>query len=1022
MNDPFAPIEELKKNLIDSEILDDPFIQEIEKDLQFQDTFISSLYEELIDGHASLFSKLIKEKIQKTPFLITSEREKKRKLEQPFEEAKLPKYEDKQYFEIFRDIAIHTYSQPTRYTKEIFLKKMEFERIELLQALQKVKHEMTKEKQIEMKKKWKKILFHATETSKQWKENNITKIKNAKKFAQLCQKEVQSKEKKTEKLNKDSINRAKKLGKEVLVFWKKYEKESVERKKKIEKEEQERRKKEEEELEAKRQQRKLNFLLTQTELYSHFMSKKQNSQIQIKEDDNENDGLSQKRALELAQKAAQIQLEKTQSFDKEIEQITQEKTSVTFTDKKYGEPKCFIGNLKQYQIQGLNWLISLYEQGINGILADEMGLGKTIQCISFLGHLAEEKNIWGPHLIISPSSTLHNWVHEFEKFCPTLKVMPYWGNPNDRKTLRKFWNPKNLYTKNSPFHVVISSYGLILEDEKMFQKVKWQYLILDEAHSIKSVKSARWKTLLGLDVRNRLLLTGTPLQNNMQELWALLHFIMPSLFDSHEEFNEWFSKDIESHAKKSGSSQPSSLNEQQVQRLHLILKPFMLRRVKKDIEFEMVKKEEKTIMCKLSYRQIQLYKWIKDSIKNNKSSSETVLANYVMQLRKICNHPDLLEKLDVESPYQFQLKDIDISTNKFEVKCLNKNPIEMNIPKIVYRELMEEDNNQLPSLFNIFEPFNMKDNETFSFVNVMKKSIGEVSWLSKCNFFEQILYYHYQDKEETLPKIEQEPLIKELTTKYLKVLSPPIQFNVSDRSFSYKQYVQMNNSWIKNLLMGYSVISPKPYITLSVTSNTIIPNSERFENKRLIEMNDYIRIPNFENVLNGSGKLIILDQLLTQLFKRKDRVLIFSQMTKMMNILEDLMHYRNYKYLRLDGSTSISDRNEMVTAFQKRSDIFVFLLSTRAGGLGINLTSANTVIFYDSDWNPTSDAQAQDRCHRIGQTRPVTVYRLISEKSIEERILKVALQKSFIQETVYKGSIQPVENNKEIMMKLLIED
>lgn len=1019
MNDPFGPIEEINNNLKNIET-QDPFFKDIEKDLHFQDSFTSNLYEELVDGHATLFAKLLKEKIQKTPFLITNEKEKKRKQEIPFEQAKIPKYEDVQYFQIFQDIAIHTYSQPTRYTRDIFLKKMEFERTELIQALQKVKQEMTKEKMVEMKKKWKKILFHVTETSKQWKENITTKIKNAKKFAQLCQKEVLSKEKKTEKLNKESINRAKKLGKEVLVFWKKYEKESVERRKQMEKEEQARRKKEEEELDAKRQQRKLNFLLTQTELYSHFMSKKQNSQVQIKEDDNENDGLSQKKALELAQKAAEIQLEKTKSFDKEVEEITKEKSTViTFTDKKYGEPKCFIGNLKQYQVQGLNWLISLYEQGINGILADDMGLGKTVQCISFLGHLAEEKNIWGPHLIISPSSTLHNWVHEFEKFCPTLKVMPYWGNPNDRKTLRKFWNPKNLYTKGSPFHVVISSYGLILEDEKMFQKVKWQYLILDEAHSIKSVKSARWKTLLGLDVRNRLLLTGTPLQNNMQELWALLHFIMPSLFDSHEEFNEWFSKDIESNAKKS-AGQPSSLNEQQVQRLHLILKPFMLRRVKKDIEFEMVKKEEKNIICKLSYRQTQLYKWVKDTIKNNKSSSETVLANLVMQLRKVCNHADLLEKSDVESPYQFQFPDLDLSTNRYEVKCLNKNPIELNIPKIIYRELLDQEN--LPCLFNIYDTNNIHKNETFSFQKVIKKSPGEISWLSKANVFEQLLYYLYQDKGIELPRIEEQPLIKELSTKYIKVLAPPIQLNVSDRSFSYKMYDQMNNPWIKNLLLGFSVVSPKPFITLSVTSNTIIPNSEKFENKRLIELNDYIRVPNFENVLNGSGKLLVLDELLQKLFKRKDKVLIFSQMTKMLNILEDYMHYRNYKYLRLDGSTSISDRNEMVTSFQKRSDIFVFLLSTRAGGLGINLTSANTVIFYCSDWNPTSDAQAMDRCHRIGQTRPVTVYRLISENTIEERIMKVASQKSFIQETVYKGSIQPVENNKEVMMKLLNED
>ena len=230
----------------------------------------------------------------------------------------------------------------------------------------------------------------------------------------------------------------------MLLHWRKFEKENVEKNKLIEKQEQERRKKEQEEIEIKRQERKLNFLLTQTELYSHFMAKKkvieetadQEGEILTTTIDSiENDGLSKKDAFEKAKLAVNEQMQKTKLFDDTVDEIKNSKSNETkiqnivvssSSHQEFSQPKCFNGKLKKYQLEGLNWLIKLYDQGINGILADEMGLGKTIQAIAFLGHLAEEKNIWGPYLIISPSSTLHNWIHEFEKFLPMLKVIPYW--------------------------------------------------------------------------------------------------------------------------------------------------------------------------------------------------------------------------------------------------------------------------------------------------------------------------------------------------------------------------------------------------------------------------------------------------------------------------------------------------------------------------------------------------------------------------------------------------------------------
>jgi DNA helicase INO80 len=176
------------------------------------------------------------------------------------------------------------------------------------------------------------------------------------------------------------------------------------------------------------------------------------------------------------------------------------------------EPSIFRGKLKTYQLKGLNWLINLYEQGINGILADEMGLGKTIQTISFLTYLCS-KNIYGPFLIVAPSSTLHQWQQEISKFCPEIKVLPYWGSQKERQIIRKYWDPKKLYVKEAPFHLLITSYHVVVNDEKHFHRINWQFLVLDEAQAIKNASSQRWKSLLGLRCRNRLLLTGTPIQN-----------------------------------------------------------------------------------------------------------------------------------------------------------------------------------------------------------------------------------------------------------------------------------------------------------------------------------------------------------------------------------------------------------------------------------------------------------------------------------------------------------------------------
>ena len=478
---------------------------------------------------------------------------------------------------------------------------------------------------------------------------------------------------------REYVFRAKRMHREMLIYWRRREKELTELKKKKEKLEMEIKRREEEEREKLLQRRRLEYLMKQSGLYSHFMAKKLGMEQEVAEEKPAEGTEIQKpaprgpaveidenQAREDVQLLINQQREALHEFDLEtqkqrleaggdegqiasLEMISKEdlmmaNQTLDFSNADMGNPvkivetpKSFQGDLKEYQIKGLRWLDNLYEQGINGILADEMGLGKTIQAIALLAHLSENKQNWGPFLVVAPSSTLFNWQQEIKRFCPQLRVLPYWGGLKERKTIRKYFNQKTLGTPNSPFHVVITSYQLIVADEKSFQRLKWQYMILDEAQAIKNINSQRWKILLSFNSRNRLLLTGTPIQNTMAELWALLHFIMPKLFDSHEQFQEWFSKDIEA-----GSQDQKTLNQHQLSRLHAILKPFMLRRVKKDVENEIGQKKEHQILIQMTKRQQLLYDSIKQNLSlrdffqmfESKAKMENLM-NLVMQFRKV---------------------------------------------------------------------------------------------------------------------------------------------------------------------------------------------------------------------------------------------------------------------------------------------------------------------------------------------------------------------------------------------------
>lgn len=953
-----------------------------------------------------------------------------------------------------------------------------------------------------------------------------TRQENLRKTAQLASKQARKWQERTNRSMKDTQARAKRTMREMMTFWKRNEREERDMRRLAQRQELELAKKAEADREANRQRRKLNFLISQTELYSHFIGRKiktdeaqgtgdatavpaiagagneklPDSLVGLTEGaatgkvtnfedldfDADDDTALRQAAMANAQNAVQEAQDRARAFNGEENKMAdfdegemnfQNPTS--FGDVEVSQPKMLTCQLKEYQLKGLNWLVNLYEQGINGILADEMGLGKTVQSISVMAYLAEVHDIWGPFLVVAPASTLHNWQQEIVKFVPDLKVLPYWGSAKDRKVLRKFWDRRNItYRKSSEFHVLVTSYQLVVGDAQYFQKIKWQYMILDEAQAIKSSQSSRWKSLLGMHCRNRLLLTGTPIQNNMQELWALLHFIMPTLFDSHDEFSEWFSKDIESHAQSN-----TKLNEDQLRRLHMILKPFMLRRIKKHVQKELGDKVEKDVFCDLTYRQRAYYANLRNRVSImdliekatiGDDSDSTTLMNLVMQFRKVCNHPDLFERAETKSPFSacyFAETASFVREGSFvDVGYSTRNLIEYDLPRLLCGPDARLDipgpGNQkagfrgkyLQHMMNIWTPENIRESLSgagaFSWLRFSDTSVGEAYGLSHKGVLERAVLRRgvenrlaqlrivYDEADDINPNLvhahslfsiverEDRQALADITaTGYMRELlnigqdfinnsglrnfepcakpgasAPPIAISCSGRAAIVEARETLFNVPVRHLLFS----TPTRALELEILEKKLDPTpfslppmlpepgsaKARFTN---------IAVPSMRRFVTDSGKLAKLDELLRELKNGGHRVLLYFQMTRMIDLMEEYLTYRNYKYCRLDGSTKLEDRRDTVADFQQRPEIFVFLLSTRAGGLGINLTAADTVIFYDSDWNPTIDSQAMDRAHRLGQTRQVTVYRLITRGTIEERIRKRALQKEEVQRVVISG-------------------
>lgn len=799
------------------------------------------------------------------------------------------------------------------------------------------------------------------------------------------------------------------------------------------------------------------------------IQKKQLDQM-VKQSEKFSEDLAKKFKLETDDSGDQMRRnsERIRNASKEAQSFQPTGITLSTTKVKTKIPSLLKGQLREYQHIGLDWLVAMYDKKLNGILADEMGLGKTIMTISLLAHLIDQK-IWGPHLIIVPTSVLINWEMELKRWCPAFKILTYFGTPKQRAKKRVGW------TKPNSFHVCLTSYKIVLQDAQAFRRQKWFYLILDEAHSIKNFRSQRWQTLLNFNTCRRLLLTGTPLQNNLMELWALMHFLMPHIFTSHKEFQNWFSNPVNNMIEGS-----SDYSESLINRLHSILRPFMLRRLKKDVEKQLPPKYEHVIYCKLSKRQRFLYdEFLTSGTVRNSLNGENYLkiANILMQLRKVCNHPDLFKSRPIVSPFDQEpimykvpsivlhaipYKRQDQEILKCQIMPFTSKTKHVDPPPYIFKLEEKYPITNRTRVQHITNPCvvipaktvcssNKKrirtiskyiDDEIEEFITKKRTvTMRELSFVEKV-YLERLemrkeeqrqaresISYLNQLRSIQKPNVIGSHFIQHLIELVDYLPSKPI--TIRNTPSRYMDYSDTANNMVLDAyqrrdVMLETIKEVTCYIpngrSCPIVLHTHHPNpSDDLQDRRLIhELESVVKprmdllhpahirtqlyFPDRRLIQFDCGKLQSLDVLLRQLKKEGHRALIFTQMTKMLDILEEFVNLHGYTYLRLDGTVQVEQRQKMMERFNNDNRVFLFILSTRAGGLGINLTGADTVIFYDSDWNPAMDAQAQDRCHRIGQTREVNIYRLISTHTIEENILKKARQKLRLDDIIKEGN------------------
>ncbi|KAH9042797.1 SNF2 family N-terminal domain-containing protein [Lactarius pseudohatsudake] len=687
-------------------------------------------------------------------------------------------------------------------------------------------------------------------------------------------------------------------------------------------------------------------------------------------------------------------------------------------------PALLRGVLRPYQQAGLEWLASIHSRNMNCILADEMGLGKTIQTIALLAHLACDRGIWGPHLIVVPTSVLMNWEMEFKKFLPGFKVLAYHGTSKRRKELRQGWYDK------FHFNVCITSYALASRDAHVFKRKPWYYMILDEAHMIKNFKSQRWNILLMFRSFRRLLLTGTPLQNNLTELWALLKFLMSGTdFADRREFAEWFANPLE-QAVEMGTTLDDE-TQKRVAKLHTVLRPYLLRRLKRDVEKELPSKYEHLVLCPLSKRQRLLYDEFMSRGQTRSDLASGVyqkIANILMQLRKVCNHPDLFEvrpivtsfTMDRSAIADFEIKELLVRRRLLQERDEDR----LNFDLLGLRFIERQNTSLIASL----ETRRMDGTSSLPFVSELP---GEPPPYDVRTIDGYKKYRTHKEQAATIARWTHIGYLNrlrcggsviygsELIAKVQQCTRQLLPASVRDASSRHLGAVLATRTAIKSyearaeemapLVNTFACITPAvvgrdlPRRVLAGVEDPILALSPDIQFDGVLHdpsVKLQIAFPDLSLLQYDCGKLQQLARLLRERKAGGHRILIFTQMTKILDILEQFLNFHGYLYLRLDGATRIEDRQYITERFNADSRIFCFIASSRSGGVGINLTGADTVIFYDSDFNPQMDRQCEDRAHRIGQIRDVHIYRFVSQHTVEEAMLRKANQKRSLDDLV----------------------
>ncbi|KAK0327268.1 swr1 complex component [Friedmanniomyces endolithicus] len=719
------------------------------------------------------------------------------------------------------------------------------------------------------------------------------------------------------------------------------------------------------------------------------------------------------------------------------------------------------GDLRSYQHAGLDWLASLYRSKpiINGILADEMGLGKTIQTISLLAHLAEQYDVWETHLIIVPTSVILNWVNEFRKFLPGFRVLGYYGSAEERTAKRKGWtNDPHHDTKDKRgYNVVITSYQIAAMDISAIRNVQWHYLVLDEAHNIRNFQSQRWRNLIRLKTKARLLLTGTPLQNSLTELWSLLTFLAAGSEESaHGDLQDFIThwKEPVKEIFDRGVSTLSKEAQKVVDNLHISLRPFLLRRLKSEVEKDLPKKTEHVVVCKLSKRQRQLYQEYmglastRESLaRGNAVSAGTVL----LSLRRVCNHPDLFDPRPIQTSYAMEISPIEpfavkeslvrkmlgggtngvpnglmVTTRETRKRGGLRRSKQLTATSLLRPQLQELEQIDTPEL----DLGSLADSGVLQRLRRRERKMQQLRdciQITEASLCDGPVYgqdlramltvktgrpYQFSARARqpnsssgqmrAWPALGQRPFQYEHLSDWYMSRSSSLQRDVQN----FDRYAEILHDTITRFAFC------TPVATAPILAQAITPHSQQLlrASPAYPSTSDFahearsrtsIVFPDSRLLVYDSGKLQRLAKLLRELQAKGSRSLIFSQMICTLDILERFLNLLGLPYLRLDGATSLERRMIYSSEFNRPDSKYqCMILSSRAGGVGLNLTGASSVIFYDLDWNPQMDRQCMDRAHRIGQVRDVEVYKMVSEKTVEENILRRATQKSLLDQAV----------------------